>query len=133
MFACGLTSGRWPRHDGTMKPLTLLLALLLAACATPAPDLNRLAGRAATIYGPPCQSMGPTNTQAWGVCIARAYDTAAARFGGSCSDWQLKDPSYEDCILDASVRAGAVPASGSPGPVCIAMDAGGGVNVANCR
>ncbi|MEO8754978.1 MAG: hypothetical protein ABI624_20115 [Casimicrobiaceae bacterium] len=116
-----------------MKPPTVLLALLLAACATPAPDLNRLAGRAADTYGPQCQAMGPANTQAWGVCIARAYDTAAARHGGSCSAWQLKAPSYQDCIMDASVRGGTVPASGSPGPVCITMDAGGGVNVANCR
>ena len=116
-----------------MKLPTFLFALLLAACATPAPDLPHLAGRAADTYGPQCQAMGPANTQAWGVCIARAYDTAVARHGGSCSEWQLKAPSYQDCIMDASVRAGVVPASGAAGPVCITMNMGGGVDAANCR
>ncbi len=120
------------------KPATLLLALLLAACATTGPDLPRLATRAAEVYGPACQSAGPANTQAWGQCVARAYDRAVARHGGACSDWQLaKATSFQGCVIAASTRdatsSGLERAGPAPGPYCITMDIGGGIDFSNCR
>jgi hypothetical protein len=113
---------------------TLLLALLLAACATTGPDLPRLATRAAEAYGPACRSAGPTNTQAWGQCVARAYDRAVARHGGSCSDWQLtKAASFQDCVITASAREATSSGVVGAGPYCIAMDVGGGIDFSNCR
>jgi len=124
-------TGRYATYR--MKVACAAVALLFIGCATPGPDLARLADRAANTYGPQCQSMGPTNTQAWGVCIARAYDSAVAAYGGRCSDWQIKAPSYQDCVIDASVRAGPIPTSNAAGPFCIAMNVGGGVDTTNCR
>jgi hypothetical protein len=108
-------------------------ALVLVACATPPPNTAAIAVRAAQTYGPQCESDGPTNTQAWGNCIARAYDRAVAKHGDACTTWQLSAKSYEDCVMNASVRDGAGPVAASAGPYCIALNPGGDINYSRCR
>jgi hypothetical protein len=114
--------------------LASVLAFLLASCAAPrTANPERIAVRMAQVYGPQCLAEGPTNTQAWGYCIARTYDRAVAQHGGACSSWQLRGAaSYEDCVLDASPRPSAVSAVGA-GPFCIGLNAGGDVNFAACK
>lgn len=112
----------------------LVLALAVAGCATPGnPDPERTATRLAQTYGPVCEGRGPVNSQAWGQCIARSYDRAVARHGGSCSDWQLRAASYEDCVMNASIRERGLAVSHAPGPYCIALNTGGDVNFGGCR
>ncbi len=108
-------------------------AVLLTGCATPAPNLPRLAVRAAETYGPQCEAAGPVNTQAWGVCVGRAYNSAVAAHGGSCTQWEGKASSFPDCVMNESVRGGIKPAGAYAGPYCIAMDVGGGVDPSACR
>lgn len=112
-----------------------VLALSVAACATPAnPNPERTATRLAQTYGPQCETNGPVNSQAWGYCVARAYNRAVGRHGGACTDWQLRQAgSYEDCVMNESIRADGVRASSLPGPYCIALNTGGDVNYGACR
>jgi hypothetical protein len=118
-----------------MPVANVALALSIAACATPAnPNPQRTATRLAQTYGPQCEASGPVNTQAWGLCVSRSYNRAVARHGGSCSDWQARGTaSYEDCVMDASVRDDGVAASPVVGPYCIALNTGGDVNYGACR
>jgi hypothetical protein len=112
---------------------TVLAAALLSACATPPPDLTESANRAANLFGPQCESRGPTNTQAWGVCVAQAYNDAVAAHGGACDRWQLHAPSFADCVLNASERARAAPVTPASGPYCVRMNVGGGLDPSRCR
>lgn len=111
------------------------LALGVAACATPAnPNPERTATRLAQTYGPQCEANGPVNSQAWGYCISRAYNRAVSRHGGACSDWQLQQAaSYEDCVMNATVRIDGARPSATAGPYCIALNTGGDVNYGACR
>lgn len=109
-------------------------ALLATGCATPVPNLPQLAMRAAKTFGPQCEAAGPVNSQAWGVCVGRAYNVAVGAYGGRCSRWEEeKAPSFPDCVMDETVRSGVKPATGDAGPYCIAMNAGGGVDPSACR
>jgi hypothetical protein len=112
----------------------LALALALTACATPGnPNPDRIATRLAQTYGPACENRGPVNSQAWGQCIARSYDRAVARHGGSCSDWQLRAASYQDCLMNASIRDRGLAVSHAPGPYCVVLNTGGDVNFGACN
>ena len=119
-------------RSGTRAGMVALM-FVMAACATPPRNPTAIALHAAQVYGPQCETDGPTNTQAWGNCIARTYNRAVARHGDACTSWQLTSRSYEDCVIDASVRAGAGPVSASPGPYCIALNPGGDINYSRCN
>lgn len=125
------------RDESGLRPAwrtALLLALAAAGCATPGnPNPERTATRLAQTYGPMCESRGPVNTQAWGQCIAQSYNRAVARHGGSCSEWQLRAASYQDCVMNASIRTGGLAVSQAPGPYCVTLNTGGDVNFGGCR
>jgi hypothetical protein len=118
-----------------VRMFVLAVALAVAACATPPtnPNPERTATRLAQTYGPVCEGRGPVNSQAWGLCVSQSYDRAVARHGGSCSDWQLRAASYEDCVMNASIRARGLVVSQVPGPYCIALNTGGDVNFGACK
>jgi len=65
--------------------------------------------------------------------LAQTYDRAVGRHGGACTDWQVHAVSYEDCVMNASVREGGIAILQAPGPYCIALNTGGDVNFGACR